>query len=89
MTPADWLQLIAERAKELRAAGVRKLEMPELRLELDAWEPEPMAARDSDKDRTVVIEGDSDPFNDPATFGRRDGSLPGFKANSRLGDDAT
>jgi hypothetical protein len=89
MTPPEWLALIAERAKELRAAGVRKVSMPELRLELDPYEPEPERSVTTE-DQTIDIAGDSDPFNDPTTFGRRDGKLPGYKAaNPRLGDDAT
>lgn len=78
MTPADFLALVAERAAELRAAGVRKLELADMRLELDPYDgPPPAATRDP---QTVeIVSDDSDPLNDPATFAMRDGSIPGFR----------
>lgn len=88
LTAAEWLALIAERAAELRAAGVRKLTFPAnygaVQLELDAYEGSPAApSRDP---QTVEMVDDADPLNDPATFAMRDGSIPGFKGSKRSDD---
>lgn len=85
LTPAQWLALVAEKAAELRKAGVRKLVLPQLQLELDAYEPEQPAVPARDPS-TVEMTEDSDPLNDPTTFAMRDGSIPGFK-NNRRGDE--
>lgn len=93
MSPAELLSLIAERAAELRKAGVRVLELPELKLELLPYEGEPVASA-SGPDRGVTemtLVDEPDPFDDAVTFGRRDGKVPGYKAqiNEQLGDDFT
>lgn len=76
LTPAQWLSLVAEKAAELRKAGIRKLTMPELQLELDPYEMPPEPVRNP---QHVEIVEDSDPLNDPATFAMRDGSVPGIR----------
>jgi hypothetical protein len=89
MKPADankLLALVARRAKELRDAGVLRVELPELRLELAPADYTPRAdtaEHAGGSVRTVDIGDDSDPFNDPTTFAMRDGSVPGFKARRR------
>lgn len=84
LTPAQMLTLIAERATELRAVGVRRVELPGLVLELAPGE----AAEPSSAAIVPPLElvEDPDPLNDPVTFARRDGSIPGFKRST---DDDT
>ncbi len=80
LSPEEMLALIAERAADLRKAGVRKLQTAELTLELDAYEPPPERARDM---QHVEIVDESDPLSDPSTFAMRDGSIPGFKSRRK------
>jgi hypothetical protein len=87
-SPARLLSLIAARAKELRAAGVLRVELPELRLELSPVEstPAPQQTADGGSVRTIEMVEDPDPLNDPSTFGTTDGSLPGYKSKRRPQD---
>ena len=79
MTDLDY---IAEKAKALRAAGVRKLVIDGLTLELDPPDS-PELAPDKATYSSLTDLPDADPLNDPATFGRRDGSVPGFDKTRR------
>ena len=85
LTPAQWLALVAERAADLRKAGVRKLSMPQLQIELDPYdgpaESPSHLVNDGEIEMTSPPVDDSDPLNDPTLYGRRDGSVPGFRRN--------
>lgn len=82
---ATLLDLVAAKARELRSAGVRQLELPNLiRIELDAPDAGPLVEARGVVEMNVAGDEDlSDPLNDPATFGRRDGKLPGFQLRKR------
>jgi len=85
MTPTELVALIAGTADKLRASGVRRLEFdPTGRcvVELAPIDPEPIR-------RGPVTEHEEpfDPFEDPATFGRRDGRVPGFTQLQQRRDD--
>lgn len=75
-TPAELLDLLVERADRLRAAGVLRLELEGLKVELAPAAPtiDPNKRRDAEPE---PAEDDVDPFRDPATFGLRAG-VPGF-----------
>jgi hypothetical protein len=77
------LYAIAEAARALRAAGVLRLEVDGLKLELAAPEATPTAS-ESHIDALPYsplpdLSDEVDALNDPATFGRRDGKVPGFQ----------
>lgn len=66
---AELLELIAERAPKLRAAGIRgRVSLGDVSFELDA------AAADTTGDQTAEEDEIDDPLKDPATFGYRPGS---------------
>ena len=68
--PADWIRLLRDNAKKLRAAGVTRIKFEGLEVDLAPPEPQmPAAVPVSDADI-------SDALDDPATFG---GSVPRFK----------
>ena len=81
------LDLVVEKAKALREAGVIELEIPHvLRIELD-----PHADAQPTAPARGVVEIDlfdnSDPLNDPTTYGRSDGRVPGFQMPSAAEDN--
>jgi hypothetical protein len=75
-TPAELLDLLVTRANALRASGVRRVELEGLSFDLAAPEPDPSESGADEADG-------SDPLYDPATFGRRDGKVPGFQRQTR------
>ncbi len=79
---AELIDLIAERAPKLRDAGVRRLRLEDLELELAP--PEVEVAGDADDDEDEQQREPRHPFYDPATFGRRRG-VPGRKPGEENG----
>lgn len=77
---AAQLDLVIDRAPALRRAGVARVALGELELELaphvEAGEAQPA---------TPVVEEPADPLDDPMTFGRRTG-VPGFPRRKRADD---
>lgn len=80
LAPADWLTLIADRAPQLREAGVLELTVDGVTVRLAPYEPPPAQPR-----REEAAVEDPDPLNDPATFGRI-GRAPGFDRPRRQED---
>jgi hypothetical protein len=80
------LYAIAEAARVLRAAGVLRLEVDGLKLELAATETmSPISVSLDDAlpySPLPDLSDEVDALNDPATFGRRDGKVPGFQRAS-------
>jgi hypothetical protein len=76
--PAEWLDLVARNAERLRKAGVTKLELDGCKVELSPYVSEEIVKR--------ALEQEDEPnvWGDPATFGLRDGRVPGF---SKLHED--
>ena len=75
LAPAEWIDLIARNAVRLRDAGVVRLSLEGVELELS-----PAAVKEEEEERGGVEDIDAgDPLQDPATYGRRDGRLPGFE----------
>lgn len=72
---AELLDLIADRAPKLRAAGIQRVALDGFEAELAPAEPE---AADDDP-RLAEEEQDRGVLDDPATFGRRTG-VPGRKS---------
>lgn len=79
MTPRAWVDLLIEKAKPLRDAGVLKLAIGDVHIDLAAKD-EPQITPE-DLARLVQARAESeehpDPLMDPATFGRKRG-VPGF-----------
>lgn len=73
-SPAEWLDLLIAKAPALRTAGVLAVELGNVRFQMTPPEMQ-MPAQTTDR-RTGPPP--ADPLDDPALFGRRDGSLPGF-----------
>lgn len=76
MTPVELEQLLdaaAGKAESLRNAGVLYVEVGEVKLHLAP--PELSLPDLGPGDQSEPI----DPLSDPATFGREDGSVPGFE----------
>lgn len=81
-SPAELLDLIAQKAPELRKAGVRAVTLDgdgfRVELERHVDEPAPAPAKQDE-----VVEP-ADPWNDPATYGLPPGSkVPGFTRPQR------
>lgn len=72
MTPEQWLQLVIDRAPELRSAGVDSISIDGASVHLLPVEPEPPAvtAMPASADQQFLS-----PLDDPETFG---GVLPGY-----------
>lgn len=71
--PAEWLELICARAKELRDAGVVQLQLEGCTVTLQPPDA-PVVIQQQAQERDT----DLDPLLDAATYGRRDGSVPGY-----------
>jgi hypothetical protein len=80
------LDLIEARAVGLRTAGV-------LEIDIDGWSVKLAPSRPADTAPPSDVQAtprldDSDPLNDPATFGQPDGTMaPGFRHRVQRGDD--
>lgn len=81
-TPEEWLDLIEKRASRLRAAGVTHVELEGFKVDLAAPEPPEIVIANAEPPAPDY----SDPLDDPATYGRRDGSVPGFRRRLPEGD---
>lgn len=87
LQPAEWLDLIIEKAPELRSAGVTSLELDGVCIEL--------APKEQEQDylatwRAPLEEAEeyAHPLNDPETYGLRDGQpLPGYSLVTDWRDD--
>jgi hypothetical protein len=66
-------QLIAA-VPALRDAGVVRLRVGDVEVQLREPEPTPAAAHESAPERAPIH-----PLDDPATFGRRNGGVPSFR----------
>lgn len=81
----DILDTIADRAPRLRAAGVRRVLVLDIEIELDApadtATPASVLAAITDEDTAT-----GNPLDDPATFGRKD-RTPGFDISDMPPDD--
>ncbi len=78
LTPAELLDLIVEKAANLRRVGVLELGFGGVTLKLAPHE-EPAAEVDLED-----VEDRSDPMNDPTTFG---GRVPGFSRLHEMDDE--
>lgn len=81
-TAAQLLELLADKASALRAAGVRRVELEGLKFEIAAPEmvPTQVGANEEADEHDVM--------NDPATYGLAPGSrLPGFTRRPREEDE--
>jgi hypothetical protein len=78
------LYAIAEAAKALRAAGVRKLVVDGLTLELADADTEAVIEAKPAYSTLRDLPDETDPLNDPATYGG--GKVPGFN-RTRPQDD--
>lgn len=77
LTAHEWIELIADRAADLRAAGVVQLELEGCKLTLaPPATTSDAAAAGEDDGRAPLFVDDGDPLNDPATFAG--GRLPRF-----------
>lgn len=76
LTPAETIDLLIAKAKELRSAGVLRLSIDGFSVELAHWDP-PVDETESGKRFPQGLTEDPDPMNDPTTFGRK--SVPGFE----------
>ena len=74
------LQLLIDKARALRAAGVTHVELEGLAFDLAPAELE--MAEVVPEERLEEL----DPLNDPATYGRLDGRVPGFPRQPRDDD---
>lgn len=86
LQPAEWLELIIEKAPQLRSAGVTSVELDGVCVELAPQEPDyPQVAW---KGFQESEEETAHPLNDPSTYGLRDGSqLPGYSLVTEWKDD--
>lgn len=79
ITPEQWLELIETRARGLREAGVKSINLHGVQIELTP-PTDPVIKAEPD-------EGDQDPLHDPITYGRRDGRVPGFRLHGEGEDE--
>jgi hypothetical protein len=77
LTPAEWFALIEDRAKGLRDAGVTRINLDGVLIELAPAEPPP--ERPSKRE---APDDELDALLDGTTYGRRDGSVPGFRLHT-------
>jgi hypothetical protein len=71
--PSEWIRLLVENAAKLRDAGVRCVKLEGCEVSFAEPEAKPLQIE------TEPDISEEDPLNDPATFGRRDGRVPGFR----------
>lgn len=76
LTITDKLIELAKAAIELRKAGVTRVSLGELQLDLTEWAPPAAAPEQQPSNGVVHIEYD-DAFDDPDTYGTS-GRVPGF-----------
>jgi hypothetical protein len=69
---AQLLDVVIAKARQLREAGVLRVQLDGLAFDLAPIAP---AIEDSDDDLLLDVD-EPDPFNDPATYG---GHVPGFR----------
>lgn len=74
---SDVLDAVIARAEKLRTVGVRVVQLDGFRVELDPAEPAITPAMVADAIAAQEQADESDPLDDPATFGRKSGT-PGF-----------
>ena len=81
LDPASWLTLVAQRAPELRRAGVESISLAGCSIKLAPWS-EPLG-----KPEAATLEGpdDSNPLFDPANYAG--GIVPGFVIERELPAD--
>lgn len=72
--PAQLLDVVIAKARQLREAGVLRVRLEGLSFDLAAKEPIVLEAGEGEEE--IDEADDADPFNDPATYG---GRVPGFK----------
>lgn len=63
----QWLDLIEKRAKGLREAGVKRIELDGCKVDLAPTEPDVGGLFEKEQPTEPL-----DPLDDPATYGRRD-----------------
>jgi hypothetical protein len=71
MEPAQLLDVVISKARQLREVGVLRVQIEGLAFDLAPAEPQ-----EQEVEEIVDAIDDSDPFNDPTTFG---GRVPGFR----------
>ena len=74
MTPADLLDVVIDKARKLREAGVLRVRIEGLAFDLAP--PPQILVEDEAGDEELEEFEDPNPLNDPTTFG---GQVPGFK----------
>jgi len=74
--PAEWIELLASNAQRLREAGVKSLRVGEMEVAFAPYVPE-IDLGDSAEDSDVL-----DPLDDPWTYARPGGRVPGFPDRS-------
>lgn len=88
MTAAELIDLLIAKGPALRATGIKRLGFEGFDIEFadSTGEQSPALASKPEPTTYSDLPDLTDPLDDPATFGRRDGSVPGFKRTSREED---